>query len=237
MIHGRRETTPSQQLLELRQARDRYAALAEQSPDQASEIPEEELERQRDARRILLAYEKSIANMAARMDRMQQAGLLASTSVGARFKLAAVLVSVVLIGGAAYYMLAGTGAHWFGFLSAQVSQKPASGAMPAAMAGPQFKPPDETAQTGHVSIGSVGHAVSPAPIPIARPDDQDTNPKPADLSRRAEQIRPSRNPIRTNPVAAAQADAPDQRKNGFVAKVIQPDGSLKEEFFSSVPPR
>jgi hypothetical protein len=242
MIQGRRETTPSQQLLELRQARDRYAALAEQTDDQAPEISDEDLERQRDARRILLAYEKSIANMTARMDR--QAEFPAPTNVGTRFKLAAAIVSVALIGGAAYYVLAGymlvrPVAHWLRFPSVQASQtaKPASGAMPTAMAGPRSKLPKETAQTGNMSMGSLGHAISPLPIPIARPHHQARTVKPADLQRPAEQVQPSQSPIRARPIAAAQTNTPNQQKNGFVAKVIQPDGSFKEEFFSSAPSR
>jgi hypothetical protein len=228
MIHGRIETTPNQQLLELRRARDRYAALAEQTREQASQTSEEELERQQDARRILLAYEKSIANMTASMDRMHQAELLAPVKFQSRSKLAAAVISIALFGAAAYY-LAGPGAHWLRLLSVEFSQspKPAGGAAPAT--GPQSPLPQEAAQTGA--------GISPIPTPIARPDDQDISPKSATLQRPAQQIRPPQSPARAKPVAAARTDAPEQQKNGFFVKVIQPDGSFKEEFFSSAPPR
>jgi hypothetical protein len=230
MLHGRIETTPNQQLVELRQARDRYAALAEQPSEQTSE---EDLERQRDARRIFLAYEKSIANMTASMDRMHQAELLAPVKSERPFKLAAGLVSIALFAGAAYYVLAGPGAHWLHFPSIRASQvaKPASAAAPATRL--QSLLPQETAQSGA--------GISPTPIPVARPDDQDISPKPAALQRPAEQIQPLPSPVRAHPIAAAQTGAqtgaPAQQKDGFVAKVIQPDGSFKDEFFSSAPPR
>jgi len=68
MTHGRIETTPEQQLAELRQAYARYSTLAERlHADDAADAQVREA-RERNARRIALAYEKTIASTAQRME-------------------------------------------------------------------------------------------------------------------------------------------------------------------------
>lgn len=58
----RREVPPAEQLENLRRARDHYYALADRIRDgeaNSSETSEERLARERDARRIAAAYDKS----------------------------------------------------------------------------------------------------------------------------------------------------------------------------------
>lgn len=85
MVQGRIEVTPEEQLQGLRDARDRYAALADRLRDSAE--PEgdlqKKLELERDARRIANAYEKSLANSMARTAGMRQARLFALPSLSA----------------------------------------------------------------------------------------------------------------------------------------------------------
>ena len=85
MVQGRIEVTPEEQLQGLREARDRYVALADRLRDGADiqEIPEKKLELERDARRIANAYEKSIANSIARTAGARQARLFALPSLSA----------------------------------------------------------------------------------------------------------------------------------------------------------
>ncbi len=75
MRYARKEMTSAEQLVELRKARDRYNALADQFRDQGDPLAamEERLKREQDARRIANAYEKSIANIVARSASMRQA--------------------------------------------------------------------------------------------------------------------------------------------------------------------
>ena len=69
-MYRRVETTPKQQLAELRRAYERYAALAEQLKDGANNTIGAELQRAlvQDACRIAAAYKKSVANSCARME-------------------------------------------------------------------------------------------------------------------------------------------------------------------------
>jgi len=73
MKHGRIETTPEQQLAELRQAYARYNTLADRLHDDDAVDAQVRAARERNARRIALAYEKSIASTAMRMESMHQA--------------------------------------------------------------------------------------------------------------------------------------------------------------------
>ncbi len=75
MVHGRIETTPQEQLEELRRAHARYIRLADELKDESdSETDlEERKAREEDARRIAQAYERTIANTAARIASLEQA--------------------------------------------------------------------------------------------------------------------------------------------------------------------
>ena len=73
MVHGRIETTPQEQLEELRRAHARYIRLADELKDNSESDPGERKAREEDARRIAHAYERTIANTAARMASLGQA--------------------------------------------------------------------------------------------------------------------------------------------------------------------
>ena len=72
MTQGRIETTPEQQLAELRVAYARYATLAERWREESDIDPDERQAREQDARRIAHAYEKTIASTALRMESMHR---------------------------------------------------------------------------------------------------------------------------------------------------------------------
>lgn len=101
MVQGRIEPTPAEQLKELRKARDRYAALAERLHDGADPglDPEEALAKERDARRILHAYEKSIANSEVRMSSMGRTHRFARRSLSLRIWFMIFLVLSAVEGG------------------------------------------------------------------------------------------------------------------------------------------
>ena len=86
MMNARKEMSSAEQLVELRKARDRYKALADRFREEGDAaanqfesesdpliVMQEKLKHERDARRIANAYEKSIANIVARSEAMQQA--------------------------------------------------------------------------------------------------------------------------------------------------------------------
>ena len=100
MTKGRKEIPPSEQLWGLRKARDRYVALADQLRDDIDLLqrPEEKLARERDARRIAQAYEKSIENMVASC-RVRRIDVHASESGSAAVKFALAAFFVVVAGG------------------------------------------------------------------------------------------------------------------------------------------
>src|ERR1019366_9744831 len=101
MVHGRIETTPAEQLMGLRETRDRYAALADQLRKSTDPLldPEKKLAEERNARRIVNAYEKSIANSIARMSALGQTHRVTRPSLGARTWLA-IFIMISAIEGA-----------------------------------------------------------------------------------------------------------------------------------------
>ena len=94
MIRGRVETTPEEQMVELRRAHERYVALAERLHDGGDPLvePEQREARELDALRIAHAYEKTIANAAARMESMHLAH-----GVGRRFGRTVAMAGFALI--------------------------------------------------------------------------------------------------------------------------------------------
>ena len=100
MTKGRKEIPPSEQLWGLRKARDRYVALADQLRDDVDLLqrPEEKLARERDARRIAQAYEKSIENMVVSC-RTRRIEIHGSESGSAAVKFALAAFFVVVAGG------------------------------------------------------------------------------------------------------------------------------------------
>jgi protein TonB len=101
MGHGRFEPSAAEQLVELRRSRDRYAALADRLHDGADPDldPTETQARERDARRIAHAYEKSISNAVVRMASMGQTHHFAMLSLGMRTWMTIFVAISVLEGG------------------------------------------------------------------------------------------------------------------------------------------
>lgn len=225
MIQGRIEPTPTEQLAELRKARDRYSALADQLRDDSDLLtnPEEKLEHEQDARRIASAYDKSIANMIVSCRiRQIQTNLSTSGSAGISF---AMIAFLVVAGGAAFFAFARPPAH-----PAKVTQTGAAGAR-NTLAAP-------------VRENQGGSAGNPAQM-----QDSDKNASPAlsatkapPVKRLPQRIRAIETPHRTKytrrklqPANAARDT--DRVDSGFVAKVLQRDGTLQEQYFPATAPR
>ncbi|MES2293557.1 MAG: hypothetical protein V4527_09705 [Pseudomonadota bacterium] len=217
MIRGRKEIPPGEQLLGLRKARDRYRALADQVRDDVDLLqqPEAKLARERDARRIAHAYEKSIQNMITSC-RIRRIDTDASESGSVAVRVALVAFFVVAAGGT---VLAVTRpaipramiARIIGGDAAAPQAKIQNSAGKAQMAAPQVStaPPAPPAVQPAAIAQPVVHATPPA--------------------RKAEKIRQ-----KSQPVKAAVKDAGG---GSFVVKVLQPDGSLKEQSFPATPSR
>lgn len=203
----------------LRKARDRYQALADQVRDDVDLLqqPEAKLARERDARRIAHAYEKSIQNMITSC-RIRRIDTDASESGSVAVKVALAAFFVVAAGGT---VLAVTRPAIPRAMIARIiggdaavpqakSQNSVAGAkaqMPAPQmpTAPPVPPAVQPAATAHAAV----RATPPA--------------------RKAEKIRQ-----KSQPVKAAVKDA---GSGSFVVKVLQPDGSLKEQSFPATPSR
>jgi hypothetical protein len=217
MTKGRKEIPPSEQLLGLRKARDRYQALADQVRDDIDILqqPDEKLARERDARRIAHAYEKSIQNMITSC-RIRRIDTDASESGSVAVKVALAVFFVVVAGGT---VLAVTRpaipramiARIIGGDAAAPPAKNHNSAAKAQMPGPQ----ERTAPP-----------VPPAVQPAARAHPVVRATPPARKAKKT--------PQKSQPVKAAVKDAGG---GSFVVKVLQPDGSLKEQSFPATPSR
>ncbi len=211
--------TPSEQLVELRKARDRYAAMADHlktNPGPAMQR-QDNRQRERDARRIADAYEKSIANMTSKMIRSKPAPTSFIDNLGMARPLFALAVAVVALLAVIYPGILETGR-----LRADAAAKPVhvvpAKSLEAVSGGPKI---ENALQNTTLPV--------PNPRPSLAPDARHTASvlRPTAV---AEQLRPSAKS--GNPMARAR-DVDD----GFVTKVLQPDGTLKEEHFSAAPPR
>ena len=223
MAHGRIEMSSAEQLVELRKARDRYKALADRFREEGDALAsrfesegdplivmQEKLKHERDARRIVSAYEKSIANIEASSSSMEQAR---SVGQGARnistwlAVLAFFLAATALIVGYPGFYRQG-----LAYLSG-VWESPKPTPAPAA---------------SNLPGGSTDAALPIVPPPAAAPQTS-IAPKPV--------VAPTK---RATPVSEDRGNAPVQAKEGsgdFTAKVLQPDGTLKEQKFSARPRR
>ena len=222
MVRRRIETTPSEQLVALRKARDRYVAMADQLKDETGAVTTrlEDRQRERDARRIANAYEKSIANMAAKMVRAGQPSRAISffNNLGRARPIFAVAVCLFALVALAYPGL-------FQSLRASISAAPPAHVAspfstsrpetPQVMRGPGIKPEDSTPSAPRAG----------QPRPNAR-----RTPETLRHTAVAEQTRPLPRPAKR---AAVRSKTAEDDEAGFVAKVLQPDGSLKEEYFSA----
>ena len=220
MVRGRIEITPSEQLAELRKARDRYAAIADHlkaNPGSAKMRPENR-KRERDARRIADAYDKSITNMTSKMMRVRPASASWVDNIGMARPLFALALGVLALLALLY-----PGA----FETRQLHAGPVAKLVPAASANaPQTAP------------GSQGTDLQATKLPAPNPRpplDANARRAAAGVLRPtpvAEQVRPVARAVK--PAArTSDGDAHD----GFVTKVLQPDGTLKEEYFPASAPR
>ncbi|HXS07164.1 MAG TPA: hypothetical protein VN723_10265 [Rhizomicrobium sp.] len=205
MVRGRIEATPSEQLVELCKARDRYAAMADRLKDQADAITTrlEDHQRERDARRIAKAYEKSIANMTANLAKAKSTRSAATwlNNLGVVRPIFAVAVAILALAAMLYPVFFG---------DRQI--RAAAGANSANLA-------HQPVQSGKI-VPPAMTAVNPAPTA--------STPRPIT---RAE----SSPPAKSAKPAAPRARRETPEEGGFVAKVLQPDGSFKEEHFSASP--
>lgn len=231
MAQSRREMSSAEQLVELRKARDRYKTLADnfrkegdalaarfQDEGDPLIVMEEKLKQEQDAQRIANAYEKSIANIVASREAMRQSQTLApgARSVGAR--LIALAVFLIAAGAIALFVM------YPGIYRQALTYLPANW----GIAGRDTPAPVVTETNTRVPPVSV---TSP---PVAEKE----LPKPA--QRRAPVIHtvPPKKALASKPEKTAKAPDPEARdEGGFSAKVLQPDGTLKEQYFSAKPRR
>src|SRR5579871_6400045 len=211
MVRGRIELTPSEQLVELRKARDRYAAMADHlkaNPGPAKLRQENRL-RERDARRIADAYDKSIANMTSKMLRAGPAHSSWLGDLGVARPLFALAV-----GGLALVALLYPGILETGRLHAGPAAKP----MPAVAINTGQDAPN-AAKMEKSDQDAKRPPVAPKPTlsPEARRAADALRPRPV-----VEQVRPAPRIAKPAPRAFRTNTG-----EGFVAKVLQPDGSLK----------
>jgi hypothetical protein len=221
MTRGRKEIPPGEQLLGLRKARDRYQALADQVRDDVDLLqqPEAKLARERDARRIAHAYEKSIQNMITSC-RIRRIDTDASESGSVAVKVALAAFFVVAAGGTVLAVTrpAIPRAMIARIIGGDAAVSQAKSQNSAAAARAQMPVPQERAAP------PVPPAPAVQPAAIAHPVVHATPP-----ARKAEKI-----PQKSQPGKAAAKDAGG---GSFVVKVLQPDGSLKEQSFPATPSR
>ena len=189
MAHGRIETTPEQQLAELRRAYERYAALADQLKDTTDpEIDAElSLARAQDALRIAHAYEKTIASTALRLESMHRTHM-------ERWRLGSLAKMLgLMFAGALVLFAASLATLRPDLLRAMLPQttKPAPVELPVAAPAPQ------------PAVTPRAPATVQAPAPAARPA-PDVSRKPASAS----EAKPAPQPRTPAPQAKAAQPAP-----------------------------
>lgn len=220
MVHGRIEMSSAEQLMELRKARDRYSALADHFREEGDALAkqfesegdplivmEEKLKSERDARRIANAYEKSIANIEASSEAMRQAKV---SGPGARSIGTGLAVLAIILIAAGAVTLAVAYPQIYEQVLAYLPGSDQNHAAPLAKApaAAPSPPAAKAAPTGLVVPRSVV-----APVPAKKPP-----------------VRETQKPVR----------APDpsiRHEDDIVVKVLQPDGTLKEQVFSARPRR
>jgi hypothetical protein len=222
MTKGRKEIPPSEQLWGLRKARDRYVALADQLRDDIDLLqrPEEKLARERDARRIAQAYEKSIENMVTSC-RVRRIDVQASNSgsVAVKFALAAFLV--VIAGGSVLAVTrpAIPRAIMARIIGADTATTTPSVTpdIPAGNTTQMIFPTKEWSAVAPPALSVPG-----VPLALGRPVASPSPP--VHVAKHAPQKESVKAPIKTT-------------DNGerIVVKVLQPDGSLKEQSFPATP--
>lgn len=232
MAQSRREMSSAEQLVELRKARDRYKTLADnfrkegdalaarfQDEGDPLIVMEEKLKQEQDAQRIVNAYEKSIANIVASSEAMRQAQTLAPSARSVGVRLIALAVFLIAAGAIALFVM------YPGIYRQALAHLPVNWGI-----------------TGHGTPAPVVTETS-TPVPpvsvIPPPVAEKELPKPAQR-RRAPVIHtvPPKNALAAKPEKTVKVPDPAARdEGGFSAKVLQPDGTLKEQYFSAKPRR
>ncbi len=231
MMNARREMSSAEQLVELRKARDRYKALADRFREEGDAVAsqfesesdplvvmQEKLKHERDARRIASAYEKSIANIVARSEAMQQAQ---TSTPGVRSLVARLIAFVVFLiaAGALFLAVANPGVYRqaLAYLPASwnFAKQPVPAPAPAIHDVPVIAPPTALA--------------SPPVI-----EKEQSRPLPPKRALVTAPVLPKK-PVTAKPAKAA--DPAIQDEGGFTAKVLLPDGTFEERHFSAKPRR
>lgn len=228
MVHGRIEMSSAEQLVELRKARDRYKALADSFREEGDALAnrfesegdplivmQEKLKYERDARRIANAYEKSIANIVASSTLMQQAqtSRRGARNIGPRL---AVLIFSLIVAGVIASAVA-----YPGFYRQVLAYLPDRSSIED-----YFVPTRPVADTGAGTLP----AAAPEPPATAQQNPIAPKPSPAVVPRRKRAVRATGE--------RSGKPAPSNQEDGdFVVKVLQPDGTLKEQTFSARPRR
>ena len=213
------KSTPSEQLVALRKARDRYVALADHLKDSSGTVTTrlEDRQRERDARRITRAYDKSITNMAAKMVRAGTASRTATliNNLGmARPIFASPSVFLPLL----CWSIPGISKNC----------APASKRQPRCLSHRRrfhVATPDKLGCLGAQNRCQAGKSFARSGTLVC--------PSTLSTAAIAEPARPLARqapPMRSPAKPKADADA------GFVAEVVaEPDGTFKEEHFASAP--
>ncbi|MEO8896702.1 MAG: hypothetical protein ABI450_12555 [Rhizomicrobium sp.] len=213
----------AEQLVELRKARDRYKTLADsfrkegdalaarfQDEGDPLIVMEEKLKQEQDAQRIANAYEKSIANIVASSEAMRQAQTLAPSGRSLGVRLIALAIFLIAAGAIVLFVM------YPGIYRQALVYLPTSW----GITGRGTPAPVVTETSTRVP------SVSVTPPPVAEKE----LPKPAQQQRAPV--------IHTIPPKKAKALDPAARdEGGFSAKVLQPDGTFKEQYFSVKPRR
>jgi protein TonB len=196
MVHGRFEPSAAEQLLALRRSRDRYAALAEQLHDHTDPDldPAETEARERDARRIAHAYEKSISNSVLRMTNAGQTHRFAMLSLGMRTWLT---IFVAITGLEAGILIAHFQPQ---LLASAMKMERALNRAPAAEAPLAAPPATPPAQLQSATPQSV---TPPAAPPQSAPAQKDVAPPPVKAV-----TAPTQTPTPATPTPAPSATAP-----------------------------
>ena len=219
MTHGRIETTPEQQLAELRVAYTRYTTLAEQWRDDALTDPDERQAREQDARRIAHAYEKTIASTALRLESMHRTHAEALGFTPLAKTLSVMLGVAVISGGAATVYLRPE-------LFRDVMPRAREVAVNAPAAKPEMPPiakPIIAPVIPPVAKPVIAQAAKPAITQAAAP----TKAKPAPSQKQtAPQQLTAAKPVAAKPVAAKP---PAAKPTPAPAKAATPSQPAKTE--------
>jgi periplasmic protein TonB len=245
MVHGRIETTPQEQLEELRRAHARYIRLADELKDASGPEadPEDRKAREEDARRIAHAYERTIANAAARMaglERMGSAhapfagrgmmlGLGLGVAAAAAIGLLAFLRPAIFHPGSAPAKLVAQIAH-------EAAPRPLGARQIDRFAATQPEIPDKTNDSASFPLAALTPPPNSAkqniqpPKPTGRVsakiETPSQAPPPAIVIPKS--ARPPRNPTRTLPTAAAPSSGAIPQPSSSIASAATPSLSMRD---------